>query len=272
MKKIFALSLIVLTIFASVASAEIVVGRHSMLNVTEKELAALMQESLNREFYVGLDVNSIAIKYYNSLSTMQLALDRGDIEVMTLPMCVGQFVLNNNKEYVIKGVDWWFISSACTFNCAFLENNADLQKRFNEAIAAMKNDGTLAVIENKYVNEFDINNIIPEKFENFDGAETITVAVTGDMPPIDYVAADGAPAGYNTALLAEIGKRLHANIKIVDVDTSARVSALTSGRADVVFWFQSSIDSNVPAIDVPSGVILSEPYYKWNEQYFIGKK
>lgn len=112
MKKIFALSLIVLTVLASTASAEVIVGRHSMLNVTEKDLVALMQESLHREFYVGLDVNSIAIKYYDSLSTMQMALDRGDIELMTLPMCVGQFVLNNNKEYVIKGLDWWFISSA----------------------------------------------------------------------------------------------------------------------------------------------------------------
>ncbi len=180
--------------------------------------------------------------------------------------------MNNNKEYVIKGLDWWFISSACTFNCAFLEKNKDLQKRFNEAITGMKNNGALAVIENKYVNELDINNIAPVEFENFDGAETITVAVTGDMPPIDYVAADGTPAGYNTALLAEIGKRLHVNIKLVNVDTGARVSALTSGRADVVFWFQSNMDSSIPAIDVPSGIILSEPYYQWNEQYFIGKK
>lgn len=136
----------------------------------------------------------------------------------------------------------------------------------------MKNNGALAAIENKYINEFDINNIATVEFENFDGAETITVAVTGDMPPIDYIAADGTPAGYNTALLAEIGKRLHVNIKLVNVDTGARVSALTSGRADVVFWFQSNMDSSIPAIDVPSGVILSEPYYQWNEQYFIGKK
>ena len=112
----------------------------------------------------------------------------------------------------------------------------------------------------------------PVEFAKFDGAETITVAVTGDMPPIDYIAADGTPAGYNTALLAEIGKRLQVNISLVDIDTAARAAALKSKRVDVVFWFQSNVNPSMPNLDVPEGVILSDPYYTWNEQYFIGKK
>lgn len=67
MKKFLALSLLVLTFLASAASAEVVVGRHSMLNFTEAELVKLMQESIHREFYVGLDVTSISLKYYDSL-------------------------------------------------------------------------------------------------------------------------------------------------------------------------------------------------------------
>ena len=92
------------------------------------------------------------------------------------------------------------------------------------------------------------------------------------MPPIDYIAPDGTPAGYNTAILSEIGRRLKVNIKTLNVETVARASALKSKRADVVFWFQSSIDPSYPNLDVPDGIILSEPYYKWNEQYFIGRK
>ena len=272
MKKIFALSLIILAFVCTAASAEVVVGRHSMLNFTEEELVKLMQESIHNEFYVGLDVTSISLKYYDSLVNMQLALDRGEIGVMTLPLCVGQFVLNTSKRYVIKGIDWWFMSSACTFNCAFLEKNSALRDKFNEALRDMKNKGVLGMIEHKYVDEMNIDTLKPVEFEKFDGAETITVAVTGDMPPIDYIATDGTPAGYNTAVLSEIGKRLKVNIKTVNIETGARVSALSSGRVDVVFWFQSNLDNNMPTIDVPAGIILSEPYYRWNEQYFIGKK
>ena len=59
-----------------------------------------------------------------------------------------------------------------------------------------------------------------------------------DLPPIDYVAADGKAAGFNTALLAEIAKRLKINIKTVYVNTASRTASLSSGRSDVVFWYQ----------------------------------
>ena len=53
---------------------------------------------------------------------------------------------------------------------------------------------------------------------------------------MDYVAADGTPAGFNTAILAEIGRRLQVNIKLVQVDSATRALALSSGMVDVVFW------------------------------------
>ena len=108
-------------------------------------------------------------------------------------------------------------------------------------------------------------------FEKFEGAETIKVAVTGDLPPIDYVAADGTPAGFNTAILAEIGKRLKVNIELMNVESGARAAALSSKRADVVFWFQVRAGEGVQP-DVPEGVILSESYYDWTKYLHIRKK
>ena len=272
MKKIFALSLLVVMFAASCASATVTVGRHSMLNFTESELVKLMQESTQREFFVGLDVTDIAIKFYDSLVLLQMALNKGEVEVLSLPQCVAEYMLDANKNYVIKGVDWWFVSSACTLNFAFLEDNKTLRDRFNNALADMKRLGTLGMLEHRYITDPEPETLKPVEFPKFPGEPTITVAVTGDLPPIDYVAPDGTPAGYNTALLAELANKLHVNIKTVIVETGARAAAIQSGRVDVVFWFQSNIDETMPAIDVPQGLILSQPYYKWNEQYFIGLK
>lgn len=55
------------------------------------------------------------------------------------------------------------------------------------------------------------------------------VGVTGDLPPMDYVAPDGRFAGFNTAVLAEIGKRMQRNIKLVQVDSIGRALALSEG-------------------------------------------
>ena len=81
----------------------------------------------------------------------------------------------------------------------------------------MKADGSLYTLVGKYI--YDAGAREPEavKFEKFEDARTIKVAVTGDLPPIDYIAPDGKPAGFNTAVLAEIAKRLKFNVTAQEV-------------------------------------------------------
>ena len=88
--------------------------------------------------------------------------------------------------------------------------------------------------------------------------------MTGDLPPLDLVLADNSPAGFNTAMLAEIAKRLNRNIEIVDIDSGARAAALTSKLIDVVFWVVVPFgNSDIPSdIDKPAGLELSAPYFK----------
>ncbi len=74
--------------------------------------------------------------------------------------------------------------------------------------------------------------------ESFPGAKTIKVAVTGDRPPMDYVSAGGEPIGFNTALIAEVAKRLEVNIEFVNVTCAARGIALATGVCDIVFWME----------------------------------
>ena len=123
-------------------------------------------------------------------------------------------------------------------------------------------DGTLAVLEKTHIENF--GTMTPENFENFDDAATITVAVTGDLPPIDYVDASGKPSGFNAALLAELGRKMRVNMKLVNLEANARASALASGRVDAVFWFETSNGGDWN-YDAPEGVILSEPYYLWSK-------
>ena len=71
-------------------------------------------------------------------------------------------------------------------------------------------------------------------------------------PPIDYIDADGAPAGFNTAVLAEIGRRLGVNIELISAQTGSRTMALTSGTADAVFWYMET--PGMPD-DMPEGLL-----------------
>lgn len=265
--------------FAGAASAE--VAGHLMLfnnEMPEEQVTEGMRGDypLLPFFVVGVDMNKTEFKYYDSLPAMLLALERGDIDYLNLQRDVGRYVLENNANLVLKGVSWYTIRVADTLNFAFLEKNSELLKKFNEAIVAMTKDGTLAILEKAYINNYGLNERPAVKFAEFDDAGTITVALTGDLPPIDFVAADGKPAGFNVAVLAEIGRRLHVNINTIQVETGARLAALTSDRADAAFWFRGNLGigkyESFFVFERPKGVLLSDPYYAWNEFYFIGKK
>lgn len=62
---------------------------------------------------------------------------------------------------------------------------------------------------------------------------------------MDYVAEDGSFAGFNTAILAEIGKRLEKNIDLVQVDSVGRALALAQGNVDAVFWTRAESEGIV---------------------------
>ena len=64
---------------------------------------------------------------------------------------------------------------------------------------------TLDRLADEYYKDFDLKKPAVE-FAKYDGADTIKIAVTGDRPPIDLITADGKATGFNTAILAEIGK------------------------------------------------------------------
>ena len=76
---------------------------------------------------------------------------------------------------------------------------------------------------------------------------------------MDFVSADGKPAGFNTALLSEFGKRLNRNIEVIDIDSAA----LTADTIDILFWAIIPTNDYMPVdIDKPQGVELSAPYFK----------
>jgi ABC-type amino acid transport substrate-binding protein len=130
----------------------------------------------------------------------------------------------------------------------------------------MKADGTLdSLIANElkaYINSDPEAKDLPK----FDGARTIKIGVTGDMPPMDYVAANGKAAGFNIALLAEIANRAQVNFELIQIETGARAMALSSGKVDAVFWTKSATCTvcNATATEKIDGTVVTESYFSDN--------
>ena len=247
LKKIFLLLLMIFTVSGCGSSNDSApkVGMLTQLNSTPEQAA---------KFSNGADIN-----FYENFNTMQMALQSEQIKAVRTYKSVAEYMTVGNSDLKIS--DAATIQLVDDFCCAMRSDDVDLKKSFDTAIDAMKSDGTLDALTEKYIR----NSATPVAVElpHFDGADTIKVAVTGDLPPLDFVNADGTPAGFNTALLAEISKRIGKNIELVQIDSGARAAALTSGQVDVIFWVVVPEDDSRPKnFDTPDGVSVTSPYYR----------
>ena len=83
---------------------------------------------------------------------------------------------------------------------------------------------------------------------------------------MDYVAADGTPAGFNVALMNAIAETMNVSFTFVQVDADARLSALSSGKIDVIFWY-----GNVQGYETEKDDLLITDYYYTDNVFYVTK-
>ena len=231
------------------------IGRLSKLNITEDELNEVLKDIM---------VNSICNRYvfFDTMTDMLMALYRGDIVVLETDQNTVRYIASRNEGVVDRPP--YLNPNNLMFSVLLRGEDTELRDQISGSIAEMKQDGTMEELQKRYIEDVidgnDPDAVVPQVFPD---ARTIKVAVTGDRPPMDYVSAGGEPLGFNTALIAEIAKRLGVNIEFVTVTCGARGIALATGVCDLVFWMEIGDFENWEGADLedqPENTIVTEPY------------
>ena len=280
MKKFFALLMICSLILmtgcgggeekkAADDAAKIKLGMITRLNASEENFGEFMKKV---EETLNVKISSHKPVFFDNLNQMQMALQSKQIDEISTYRSVARYMIAKEPRYqVLKDHSLEFVDSFCF---ALRDDETELRDSLNKVIEEMTSDGTLDRLTKEYITDISTEGEPPVvDLPHFDSAQTIKVAVTGDLPPLDYVSADGQPAGFNTAVLAEIGNRLIKNIELVQIDSGARAAALTSNQVDVVFWAIVPVSEIMPDdTDKPSGLILTEPYYRDKVTHIVFKE
>ena len=196
---------------------------------------------------------------YDNLSAALMDLESGKIVNLAVETSTAEYIAHRNDKVTVveKGV------RKTDFSMMMLDSNAEVYNILNDAIKAMKEDGTLeSLIENE-LKAYIESDPEAKDLPYFEGARTIKIGVTGDLPPMDFVAANGKAAGFNIALLTEIANRAQVNFELVQIETGARAMALSSGKVDVVFWTKSATCTvcNSAATEKIDGTLVTESYF-----------
>lgn len=263
MKKIVSLVLVCLMLVCCSAMAEEIVSRKA------GQLAGDTDGSLHIEHLMVEHPEMLTKSYdieiinYASLTDMVLALKRGDIYLASMGLTNAEYLIARNEGYRIlesKGEN-----VAISYAMLTLSENEELYNKINQVIIDMKADGSMEALTEKEITAYLSVDTDPAVVElpKFEGAETVRVAVSGDLPPMDLVLASGEPAGFNVALLSEISNRLEINIELVTVTADARLTALASDRVDFVFWTYGSYcpEHDFSAFISVEDTLVTEPYF-----------
>ena len=269
MKKIIAVILAALLAFCALgipamAEDQGLLGRLTKLNVDE--------DTLNAEIAYFFDYMPFSgYKYFDTLDSMVMALQSGSITGMAMDEFTRDYLISRSDGFAeyINPVETAYLACAMMLR----EDDAELCDSITAAIRDMQADGTLDALKKRYIDDV-IAGEEPEAVtpEQFDGAQTLKVALTGDRPPMDYFSASGEPIGFNTAIVSEVGRRLGLNIEFISVDSGARAVSLASGDSDVVFWSENGNFDNREGGDVedqPEGTVITEPYLVGQLTYVV---
>lgn len=212
MKKIFMAALLLVTMIftgcgggsdnkdnSAAQDSEVKLGMITHLNANERTMAEIYNKVLAE---TKIKLSTYKVTYYDNLNSMEMGIESGSVDQISLYTVVAKYILANNDKFELFGDDQAFKDLADSFCFAMRKEDT-----------ALKADGTLDKLVKEYTTDVD-NGQAPPAIEipKTDGAETIKFGVTGDLPPLDYVSADGTPAGFNTAMLAEVAKHLGKNI------------------------------------------------------------
>ena len=236
-------------------------GVLSVLNVNENEYSAMQNGIGKAADMLGAPADApekpadapeisrqnMSFVYFDTLDSMVMALESGTVDQIQIPVSVAAYLASNNDKFSAppappadkpepdRMTDMVIENMKTGFAFMMRQDSKELRDDFDKAIAEMKADGTLDKLVKEYITDATSGEQKKVEFAN-NGSKTVKIAVTGALPPMDYVAPDGTFAGFNTAILAEIGKRLNINIELKQVDSVGRATALSSGEVDAVFW------------------------------------
>jgi len=201
---------------------------------------------------------------YPSLNEMLLALENDKISFFNTTLNTAKYVCDQNES-----MSYFKSDKRYFYKMAMLEENRDLCDKINGAITGIKNSTELFDLMNTYITNYAA--APATKAEADPDLPTYKVGVTGNVPPLDYIAADGTPGGFNVAILNLIGEKIGVNFEFVSVENNVRTTALTTGVIDIIFCESVTEQSDLSEYLFDNRKLILTDYYYSDADAFVTK-
>ncbi len=137
------------------------------------------------------------------------------------------------ENFVAKNPDLMILEEEFTTEdyAICLKKGSPLTAQFNDALAALKADGTLAQIIENYIGDDEVKGTMPYVKKDVERKGTLVMATNAYFPPYEYYAG-GDIVGIDADIAQAICDELGYELEIKDMEFDAIIPAIASGKAD----------------------------------------
>ena len=178
--------------------------------------------------YEGDEAGTVIERYNKGTDAIQ-ALKNGKIDCVILDEQPSLAYTEKNVELKILKEEFALEDYAICID----KSNSELKEDINNALVALKEDGTLEQIIDNYVGTDDVKGTYSYEKKDVDRSNgTLVVATNASFKPYEYYE-NGEIVGLDMDMMQAICDELGMELQIEDMEFDSIISAVVSGKADV---------------------------------------
>ena len=198
------------------------------------------------------DIENATVEKYNKGADAIQALKQAKVEAVMIDMQTAKAFVEKNPD--LKILDEPFAEEE--YSIAYKIGNDELGKKLDDALTALKSDGTLDGIVSHWIGEnADHASYTPDSSVTRNG--TITMATNAEFPPYESVEG-GKIVGIDVDMMNAVCDRIGMELRIEDMAFDSIITAVTSGKADVGVAGMSVTEDRLKNVNFTQGYATSK--------------
>ena len=204
-----------------------------------------VQTGTTGDIYVTDGFGEDSVERYNKGFEAVQALQQGKIDAVIIDNEPAQVFVSENEG--LKILDEAYTEEE--YAIAVSKDNTELTQKLNEALAALKEDGTFDAIFDYYISGEGESYAIDESVER-DGQ--LVMATNAEFPPYEFhdtIDGEDAIMGVDADVARAICDYLGKELVIEDMSFDSIITAVQSGKADVGFAGMTVTEDRLKSVD-----------------------
>lgn len=211
------------------------------------------------ERYIESTYPNAKLRRYDSIPDAVMALQGNKIDYVITAYTTALNYAKNNKDLVVLSET--LVDEGCAI--AVSKENPELLSEISNSLEKFKKDGTLDKIISNWIKEDGGNYNISEIPKKEDG-KILKVGIAANREPMCFVS-NGKIVGLDSELIEQIAYVLGMKVEFVDMQFSALITSLQSGKVDVLISNITATDERKQKVD------FTEDYFK-NPQVLLKRR